>query len=167
MTKVRVPKQTNFRKNSKWPSTPPPSSSSENHIAFFSEKPCTQVQNLQFLDWRWHPPPWNFSENSPVLVPLPVPKLQMLRRLHCNGGPIFKVVLSQYRYYKFYKLLNSYMIRAERYAFHDPQRKKGTLCFSFQLKFISSTYFISQVVQKKWDIALVISFELKFHTPSG
>ena len=45
--------------------------------------------------------------------------------------------------------------------------KKEHCVFSFQLKFISSTYFISQVVQKKWDIALVISFELKFHTPSG
>ena len=46
---------------------------------FFSEnvqkKACLKVQNLQhkFLDWKWPPPLWNFSENSSVLVLSPVP----------------------------------------------------------------------------------------------
>ena len=71
----------------------------------------------------------------------------------------------------YYKLLNSYKIRSERCAFHDPR-----CVFSFQLKFISSTYFISQVVQSlnkkvghcigyillNWSfIRLVVNFLLK------
>ena len=52
-------------------------------ILHFSENPCLKtcikVQNLQykFLDWKWQPPPWNFSENSSDLVPPSVPDLNL------------------------------------------------------------------------------------------
>ena len=38
-------------------------------------KPCIKVQNLQykFFGLKMTPSPWNFSENSSVLVPPPVP----------------------------------------------------------------------------------------------
>ena len=38
-------------------------------INFMVKKPCLRVQILQykFLDWKWPPPFWNFSENSSVL----------------------------------------------------------------------------------------------------
>ena len=38
-------------------------------ITFMLKKPCLKVQILQykFLDWKWPPPPSDFSENSSVL----------------------------------------------------------------------------------------------------
>ena len=68
-----------FWKNSKRPSTPPPSFS--NYIAnFFGKRKKTsiKVQNLQYkyLDWKWTPapPPFsNFFENTSDLVAPPFP----------------------------------------------------------------------------------------------
>ena len=83
-----------FSENSKQPLTPPPFS--ETYIAIFSEnlclKPCIKVQNLQynFLDWKWPPPLWNFSENSPVLVPPPVRIVTILEYFyHFQAHPFF------------------------------------------------------------------------------
>ena len=32
---------------------------------------------MQFLDWKWPPPPWNFPENSSDFVQPPFPKTDM------------------------------------------------------------------------------------------
>ena len=60
-------------------------------ITFMLKKPCLKVQILQykFLDWKWPPPFWNFSENSSDLLTLPVPNWCLLvslhRQLSCSG----------------------------------------------------------------------------------
>ena len=43
-------------------------------VVTWSISPCWKVKNLQhkFSDWKWPPPPWNFSEKSSVLVSSPV-----------------------------------------------------------------------------------------------
>ena len=57
---------------------------------FHAEKALLKVQNLQykFLDWKL-PPPWNFSENSSVLVKPSVPK-HMLTKV----GIVYRILYS-------------------------------------------------------------------------
>ena len=76
---VRLPNRMNFYNNSKRPLTPPPLIFGKLCCKYFhktSEKsPFIKVQTLQykFLDWKWPPPLWNFSENSSNLVAPPFP----------------------------------------------------------------------------------------------
>ena len=89
---MTLPKRMKFWKRSKCPLTPP--SFSESHVCKFSPKklcknPRIKVKNMQhqFLNWKWPPPtPWNFSENSSVLVASPVPKTCACKILcSCNN----------------------------------------------------------------------------------
>ena len=79
--RVTLSNQMNFRKNSKWPSTPPtpPTLMTGKLYCFFFgtrlKKTFVKVHNPQyeFLDWKLLPL-WNFSEYLPDLVAWPVPK---------------------------------------------------------------------------------------------
>ena len=73
--RMKSQKRMNFRKNSKRPLTPP--SFSESHIAvfpeFMTEEPFIMAKICNINFWIGNDPPWNFSENSSVLVGPSVP----------------------------------------------------------------------------------------------
>ena len=77
--RLPLPKRMNFRKSSKRQLTPP-LIFRKVVLQIFSEIHDRSIvyngKNLQykFLDWKWPPPLWNFSENSSVLEGECVPK---------------------------------------------------------------------------------------------
>ena len=80
---MTIPKRMNFRKR---PLTPLPHPS-ENHIAFlFPKSPLKspiKIQNVEYIFWIKNDTSlWRISENSSVLVPSPVPKMQWQNVFH-------------------------------------------------------------------------------------